>query len=370
MQIIILGMHRSGTSMLARLINMMGVYFGEDGDAIGTNDENPKGFWERQDVRKLNDKLLHSAGLDWDELSKLTQGCFHQDDVDEFELAASDVIAKLDKHRNWILKEPRLNILLNQWRKILDKPIYIFVYRTPVEVALSLNARNEIPRVVGAALWELYNKEALKYVDMERTVFVSHGQIMADPVKAMDSLFDQLILMGVEGITRLTAAQIFEFVSPKLHRQKQIGDIADHINSKQIGLHELLLTIDNEGQKNHIVEELSIAAKESLEDYELNKKARLELEQRANDFEQRANDFEQHVSDLKLEHESLININNQTLAQIDDILKTSRWLIGGRIVNTINALRGQKGNKPAFLEKVLEIRRRLAVHLQKFEKND
>ena len=58
MQLIVLGMHRSGTSVLARLLNLMGVYFGPEGISTGANQENPKGFWERKDVRQLNDGVL------------------------------------------------------------------------------------------------------------------------------------------------------------------------------------------------------------------------------------------------------------------------------------------------------------------------
>jgi hypothetical protein len=65
MQILVLGMHRSGTSVLARLLNMIGLYFSPEGVSTGANQENPKGFWERRDVRQANDRLLHAAGADW-----------------------------------------------------------------------------------------------------------------------------------------------------------------------------------------------------------------------------------------------------------------------------------------------------------------
>ena len=69
MQLIILGMHRSGTSVLARLLNMMGAYFGPEGIGTDANDENPKGFWERRDVRSVNDFVLHSVNCDWHKVS-------------------------------------------------------------------------------------------------------------------------------------------------------------------------------------------------------------------------------------------------------------------------------------------------------------
>ena len=59
MQIIVLGMHRSGTSATARLINMMGAYFGPENISLHKTDDNPKGFWERRDVMRINASLIH-----------------------------------------------------------------------------------------------------------------------------------------------------------------------------------------------------------------------------------------------------------------------------------------------------------------------
>src|SRR6266508_1408860 len=58
-------MHRSGTSAVTRLLNMAGAYFGPEGSATQVNEENTKGFWERQDVRRLCDGLLPDAGFYW-----------------------------------------------------------------------------------------------------------------------------------------------------------------------------------------------------------------------------------------------------------------------------------------------------------------
>jgi len=69
MQILVLGMHRSGTSMVARLLNMMGVYFAPEGVEMPAHHSNPKGFWERKDVYELSKRLLASAGYDWQQLA-------------------------------------------------------------------------------------------------------------------------------------------------------------------------------------------------------------------------------------------------------------------------------------------------------------
>ena len=109
MQILILGMHRSGTSAVARLLNTMGAYFAPEGlSAYGANQENPKGFWERRDVRTLNDQLLYAAKADWHRL-----GDFALESIPELSLAmfrkeAAKIVLSLDAHRPWFIKEPRL----------------------------------------------------------------------------------------------------------------------------------------------------------------------------------------------------------------------------------------------------------------------
>ena len=69
LNLIVLGMHRSGTSLASGLLRIAGVYFGTDDEFIAPNDENPKGFLERKDIRSLNDRMLHSVGADWSEIA-------------------------------------------------------------------------------------------------------------------------------------------------------------------------------------------------------------------------------------------------------------------------------------------------------------
>src|SRR3982751_6814815 len=108
MQLIVTGMHRSGTSVLARLLNLMGVYFGTEGKSTGANKENPKGFWERRDVRTLNDDLLFSIGCDWNRISTLDLSRVSPAMQRDFDARAFRIVLDLDAHRPWLLKEPRL----------------------------------------------------------------------------------------------------------------------------------------------------------------------------------------------------------------------------------------------------------------------
>src|SRR5688572_27126610 len=110
-QLVVLGMHRSGTSCLTGLLNLMGSYFGSADIATKANAQNRKGFWERKDIRKICDALLHSAGADWWKASRFS--------IDDIPVPArqaathefSSVLEELNQRRPWVIKEPRLCLL-------------------------------------------------------------------------------------------------------------------------------------------------------------------------------------------------------------------------------------------------------------------
>src|SRR5204863_2465921 len=66
MPVAIGGMHRSGTSMTARLLNVMGTYLGEESDLVPATAENPEGYWEHTGFVDVNDEILHELGGGWD----------------------------------------------------------------------------------------------------------------------------------------------------------------------------------------------------------------------------------------------------------------------------------------------------------------
>jgi hypothetical protein len=67
---------------------MMGAYYGDSTISIGANEENPNGFWERRDVRDLNDELLFSINCDWDTISSLYISLIPKDIVAQFNKSA------------------------------------------------------------------------------------------------------------------------------------------------------------------------------------------------------------------------------------------------------------------------------------------
>jgi glycosyltransferase involved in cell wall biosynthesis len=237
MQLIVLGMHRSGTSSVTRLLNLAGAYFGPEGIATETNEENPKGFWERRDVRAVCDGLLLGGGFDWWKIADFDLDRIPEPVQQEQLAAFRRVVLELDAHRPWVLKEPRLSLLLPLLRPALDAPVVVHVTRPPLEIAESLAARNGFPIPAGLALWEAYTLHGLAASSADPRVLVSYGELVRDPVGTTARLLAELAELGVRGLREPTEAEITSFVSPDLHRQhEQAGDRAGHLNALQASL--------------------------------------------------------------------------------------------------------------------------------------
>ncbi|QOW21678.1 sulfotransferase family protein [Novilysobacter avium] len=266
MQLIVLGMHRSGTSTLARLLNLMGVYFGPEGMSTGANPENPKGFWERRDVRQLNDALLHSDGCDWNRISSYDADQTPEDVITRFEDHAGKLILEMDAHRPWLMKEPRLCLLLPHWKRVLEVPVCIHILRHPVEVASSLNKRNGMPFPAGLALWERHVRAALHAAADLPGILVSHHRLINDPMGTVERMHAQLVAHGVTGLHLPSRREIESFVTPKLHRERRDRpDLSIHLDTPQARWFDALIT---GSWPPAAVEAPSAAVNDTLREYE------------------------------------------------------------------------------------------------------
>jgi GT2 family glycosyltransferase len=223
MQILVLGMHRSGTSVLARLLNMIGLYFAPEGVSTGANQENPKRFWERRDVRQANDRLLHAAGADWDMVGSFSIDKIPAEEIEQAQREMRSIVLELDAHRPWFIREPRLCLLFPVWRPLLEMPVCIHIHRHPLEVALSLRERNGFSIPLGLALWERYTLAAFAATAGTPRILVQHAALLRSPVEAVQSIAEQLVEFGVRGLRRPAEAEINAFIQPSLHHHRAGG---------------------------------------------------------------------------------------------------------------------------------------------------
>lgn len=220
MQIFVIGMHRSGTSMVCRLINLMGAYFGPEGCQWEPNEENPGGFWERKDFRQLNDEILEASNCTWDQVSNWSLDGLGTRKQTDFSRRAKRLLFRLESFRPWVTKEPRFCLTFPLFHAHCGAPVIVNVARRPEEVALSLCTRNDIPTEQGLELWQHYVRSQLEVTSDCPRLLVRHDQLINDPVKVVHTLHADLLRHEVSGLRLPSAREINGFVTPSLYRSR------------------------------------------------------------------------------------------------------------------------------------------------------
>ena len=183
--LVVLGMHRSGTSAITGLLHLCGAWVGEQHELTDANIENPHGFWERRDLRRICDTLLHSAGADWWKVASFDSEAIPHAVLAEQREAFARVVSNLNRHGPWVIKEPRLCLLVSLLRDYIRNPVCVHIFRDPLEVARSLQRRNGFGIAGGIALWETYNRWALDGSLALPRVAVDHESLMTQPMETL-----------------------------------------------------------------------------------------------------------------------------------------------------------------------------------------
>lgn len=246
--ILVLGMHRSGTSAATRVLNFLGADLGPNLLAPGFS--NDLGFWEHLDAYKINDNLLHSLGRSWNDIRPLPDLWTGSP---QYAKALHDIVEVLKRDfgqsRLWAVKDPRLCRLVPLWREALDRmgveKTAVIVLRHPREVAKSLGVRDGLSREHVNLLWARHLLDAERTTrDMPRCV-VSYDSLLEN-WRLESSRISRLI--GVEWPN--TVAQIFGDVEgflDKGQRHHTIGSDNESSEPEWIdGLYEAFYTASTE----------------------------------------------------------------------------------------------------------------------------
>lgn len=172
--VLVLGMHRSGTSALTRLLNLHGAALGDD--LLPAGFDNPSGFWELREAVAVHERLLAALGMAWDDPRPLPPGW---EDTEAARRASDEIGALIDRTfagaALWAVKDPRLCRFAPLWSRAMRargiEPHAVLVARHPAEVAYSLQRRDALPAAVGNLLWARYFIDAVAGSDdMPRTL--------------------------------------------------------------------------------------------------------------------------------------------------------------------------------------------------------
>ena len=166
MIIVVLGMHRSGTSLISGLLNKMGVNMGKR--LLSPSVENPKGYFEDLDFFDLNSKILKEAGGDWNlPPNKEVLLKVMEKNKNKFE----DIINRKNKNgKLWGWKDPRTVLTIDGYTNFLSikKTKFIIVFRNPLTIAHSLNKKKKkkfrLNVIDGLELSNFYNHELVSFI--------------------------------------------------------------------------------------------------------------------------------------------------------------------------------------------------------------
>ncbi|HYM72888.1 MAG TPA: glycosyltransferase [Stellaceae bacterium] len=227
--IVVLGMHRSGTSALTGMLHHLGVALGER--LMPATIDNPRGYWEHTDIVAAHDRLLSALGSAWDDIRPLPGGFEHGEPAADGRRELAAIVRRdFAEAPLWALKDPRLCRLMPLWSMLFDEerisPRYILALRHPLDVAASLDARDGISTPRALLLWLGHLFDAERATRGRRRAIVHYEALIGArgwrPVAAQ--LVAELDLAWPQQSAAAEAA-VDAFLAPEL-RRRRVSDTA------------------------------------------------------------------------------------------------------------------------------------------------
>jgi hypothetical protein len=227
--IFILGMARSGTSALTRVLSLCGCALPES--LKEANDGNPRGFWEPLEAAKLNDEFLfrHDATFSDPTLRLQGEWIFGQQETERYIEQIRAFLSRCPQGPPLLLKDARIIALFDFWlQAALAEEFLVKVIvpiRNPMEVAASLAARAQIQASLELrqAMWLKYNLLAELHSRPFPRVFTEYSSLLEDWRLQVARISRALDL----DLATDAAAAVDAFLTPELHRQRCSGPITE-----------------------------------------------------------------------------------------------------------------------------------------------
>ena len=195
--VVVLGMHRSGTSVVTKSLELLGVSLGTR--LFGARSDNPKGFWEDRDVVEIDDSLLACVGASWNTLIADPLRYLSEDTRSGVMATAVDLLcSRVSEFGLWGFKDPRCCRLIPFWRKAFDSaecgPLFVLVVRNPLSVAASLLVRDQMTRSDSLALWVQHVLPLLRDTNGHPRVVIDYDLFLQEPFTHLNRIAKALDL--------------------------------------------------------------------------------------------------------------------------------------------------------------------------------
>jgi hypothetical protein len=181
--VLVMGMHRSGTSALSGILSKLGAQHPRT--LLPPNDANPRGYFESHKLMVFHDQLLRAAGSSWSDCDSFDPDWMDSAAAETFRARVPELIAQeFGEARLLLIKDPRISRFPRFWLDSLARlsitPKVIICVRHPGEVAQSLEARNEFGRTRSQLLWLRHMLDAeIATRGIERS-FVHYDMLLQD----------------------------------------------------------------------------------------------------------------------------------------------------------------------------------------------
>jgi GT2 family glycosyltransferase len=326
--LLILGMHRSGTSALTRILNLLGVELGSQ--LLPSHATNETGFWEHIAIVRANEQILQLLDSSWFDTAPLPEKWWTFKTLAPLRQYLNEVLHQEFAHCPlWAIKDPRLCRLLPFWlsegergkekggrRKALsggEALHFIIIIRHPLEVAQSLEVRDGLSYNTSLRLWLEYVLASVENSQGYSRVFVTYDELLQDwraTIHKIAQTFDIKWLNSVESVS----AEVEAFLNPTLKHHEVSRFQKENKLTNQTINEELL------AWSHAVYQALSRVAKGDNE--------QLNVLNSIHALLHRAPKHVQHTSPVQIH--LLIHLRNRKQAQY--------------LTNTLNALRAQHDN--------------------------
>ncbi|OOF20403.1 glycosyl transferase family 2 [Salinivibrio sp. IB574] len=250
--VVVLGMHRSGTSALTKALQVLGVSLSEN--LMPEGEFNPKGHWEDLDIVSINEKLLAHCGCVWfspyqPELD--LNDSFVDALIDE---AAALLLKRVDELGCYGFKDPRTSRLLVFWQAVFAragiKPKYVYALRNPRDIVKSLRKRDQFTDLHGYLLWGHHTFDNLTLLADESLYWAPFEALLQSPRKVMTELAEFIALPPAP--EKDLEAFCKDYIDPSLcHSASTLTDLycAEHVSPWVIALFKCIQRL-SESQSN------------------------------------------------------------------------------------------------------------------------
>jgi hypothetical protein len=259
--ILVLGMHRSGTSAVSGVLSALGVAGPKT--LASPNEWNPRGYFESPRIFAAHDELLVSIGSSWDDWRQLDPQWLQANAATHRQTIKALLSDEFGGAPLIFVKDPRIcrfvPFVSSILAELVYRPVAVLPVRNPVEVAHSLYRRERFALSKSVLLWLRHVLDAEFYSRHIPRCFLSYENLLADWRHEMDRVVEKTAIKWPER-SNGKGFKIDEFLTAELRHERSSGEIGDHPDVVPLArdTYETLMDIVANGESKELLDRLDL----------------------------------------------------------------------------------------------------------------